>query len=100
MELAVWDSTAQKELATEAKGTTIVLELRTYVCSIVEFQPRKPSIPPTTNCVKDVCIVSTSEAEMLGRAIRGVKGRRGSHEGCKGNCALWKWLEESMSWLC
>ena len=75
MELAVWDSTAQKELATEAKGTTTLLDLGTYVRSIVEFRPCEPSIPPTTNCVKGVCIVSTSEAETLGRAIRGVKGR-------------------------
>ena len=44
VEFAVWDYTAQKEMATGENGTTTVLKLGTHVRSIAKFQPHQPLI--------------------------------------------------------
>ena len=44
------DSTAQMERATGEKVPATKLELRTYVCSITEFQPCEPLIPVEIPC--------------------------------------------------
>ena len=47
VELTVWESTAQKEMATREKGTATVIELKTYSLSMSFSHVSDPSTPIT-----------------------------------------------------